>query len=174
MATPLAPGRRRARGAQRRGQAFTGRREGVRGRGGGGAEAGRGSESVSDVGGTSTRESGSTHVECASERVGEGSARVRDSPEGGELSARRARPAQRLWIDAGCLDGVSGCGIDFAGAFASRAGGPPEPGPGTALKGWRGGALTAWNTLYAPPAGWRWRRSRSAELTLQRACSNRF
>ena len=55
VATPLAPGRRRARGAQRRGQAFTGRREGVRGRGGGGAEAGCGSESVSDVWGVQAR-----------------------------------------------------------------------------------------------------------------------
>ena len=54
MATPLAPGRRRARGAQQRGQAFTGRGKGGRGRGGGSAEAGRGSESVSEVGGTRT------------------------------------------------------------------------------------------------------------------------
>ena len=94
VATP--PAWRRATVRVRHGQAPTGRGEGIRGRGGGGAEAGEG---VSEVGGASC-ESGVPA--CVSAHVDARVAAVRacaTHTEGGELSARRARPAQRLWID---------------------------------------------------------------------------
>ena len=53
---------------------------------------------------------------------------------GGAPSARRARPARRLWIDAGCVAGGGGCSIDFARAPASRGGCWPAIARGSALR----------------------------------------
>ena len=95
VATPPAPDWRRAAARVRRGQAPTGRGEGVQGRGGGGAEVGEG---VSEVGGARCESGGA----CVSAHVDARVAAVRacaTHTEGVELSARRARPAQRLWID---------------------------------------------------------------------------